>query len=929
MSENNSNPHKTGDNDGSDSTETDVTIDANGSFAGGDFTVEEADDTGDENEASDEDVDDDVDEDESKSGFDKLNEGSDVESLDVDSISIDGDINNVVYCDALRPSNDVYDVVNDCDHVDDVSLRDSRHLVDKDTDTDNIGALHGVIVKQIVPESPSEDIILWVADNKGLVRVAVQRLLPCLQNDLVDMSEGDIVVINNLRRNNSENQIPLSTTNKSSICVISEGNDAGKLLERRSELANTADWYLDFDVSQGQARQNLISALLSEYHIESPYNSDDMYLYVDDSAAWKFDDGEKQRGTFIKNGAERIKEIVDSYLPAGVNTPSEKTQIVKGVRDKTRVAADAFKFGEPDEEERKWTVACENGVIDLRTGDLLDFSPEYRCTSKIPVQYDAGIDELGDEVDAFLDSIVKEEIDKELLLQAVAHSLPRTTPTKSFWMLIGPGDNGKSLYLRLLGSLLGDKQGGMTLKEMCGGESQFGSGAVVGKHLVVDDDATATKIHNVNKLKKLTGGNEAEINQKHKQRQSYQSYATIVAASNDPPLIGDQSDAAKSRLKPVVLPHRFTDDPNDDHKAARPESELVDALTDSDELQALLAVAVDYAQQMYRSGSLIEDRSEDENWGLYQHYSDSVMRFWSDCMQQDSGARVTKEAVYSTYVSWCEYDGAEPVSNKGRNNFWVLSAESHETNYKGGVYVGGKTAIEHMTFNRDALEHAPQWVVEEWGDEIDGDTETIANNLDRVTPIADLNTGYCTTQGRVMSRDAFDADATTGVKLMIEDETTAIDVVAYGDAADKLDGVYSGDEILIKRATLGQNKRGVPQITVSNATEIEVVDAGIDVASDEDVDDDDGSDDDGDEDDGVVDGGVVADAAEEIDELLDESEKHYVTRGLIANRLSKEGVVGSDMEAMACITSLVQSDEHGYRRVEDNCIAPVDGGDSA
>lgn len=851
-----------------------------------------------------------------------------VDRLNVRAIDIRGKINNLVYCSSMPPMDEVYRAVDDCEYVDEFNSLNTRMLVNKDADTDGIGAVHGLVVKKIVPEGASEDITLWVADNKGTVRVAVQRLLPCLQNGIVDMSEGDIVLINNLRRNNIENRTPLSTTNNSSICVISEGNDPEIMLDRRTGLANAADWYLDEEMNMGEARQRVINVILDEFHIESTYQSDDMYLYVDDDAAEIFEDGEEQLGTFANNAGERIRELVDEYLPGGVNTKREKTQIVEGLRDKTRVPADAFDSGEPDDEDRKWTVACGNGVIDLRDGSLLEFSPEYRCTSKIPVEYDSDIDELGDEVDAFLDSIVKEDIDKELLLQAVAHSLPRTTPTKSFWMLIGPGDNGKSIYLRVLASLLGDKQGGMTLKELCGGESQFGAGAVVDKHLVVDDDATATKIHNVNKLKKLTGGNEAEINRKNVQRQSYQSYATIVTASNDPPLIGDQSDAAKSRLKPVVLPHRFTNDPTDDHKAARPESELIEALTCSDELQALLAVAVEYSQEMYRTGSLIEDREEDENWSLYQHYSDSVMRFWSDCMQQDSGARVTKEAVYSTYVSWCEYDGAEPVSNKGRNNFWVLSAESHETNYKDDVYVGGKTAIEHMRFNHEALEHAPQWVVEEWGDEIDGETETIANNLDRVTPIADLDRGYCTTRGRVMSRDAFDADATTGVKLMIEDETTAIDIVAYGGAADKLDGVYAGDEIRVKRATLGQNNRGIPEITVSNATEVDVVDVGIDVAG-EDVDD--GSD--GDEDADEVGKDDTESKVVDVDEkkaigclrdVVGESSNGAVTRSCAAYKLSDRGVASSQIEGTAVVKQLI--DDGMLREVGGDEVTVISGG---
>jgi hypothetical protein len=179
-----------------------------------------------------------------------------------------------------------------------------------------------------------------------------------------------------------------------------------------------------------------------------------------------------------------------------------------------------------------------------------------------------------------------------------------------------------------------------------------------------------------------------------------------------------------------------------------------------------------------------------------------------------------------------------------------------------------------------------------------------------------------------MSRDAFDADATTGVKLMIEDETTAIDIVAYGGAADKLDGVYAGDEIRVKRATLGQNNRGIPEITVSNATEVDVVDVGIDVAG-EDVDD--GSD--GDEDADEVGKDDTESKVVDVDEkkaigclrdVVGESSNGAVTRSCAAYKLSDRGVASSQIEGTAVVKQLI--DDGMLREVGGDEVTVISGG---
>lgn len=929
MSNNDAHPDKSGDNDAADSTdanEEDVEIDVNGEFEDGEFVAE----------ANDADDVDSTDSDESHAGLDALSGVPERDELDVDTIDTPRVVNKRVVAQELSERReDVRRVVADDDDIEYIDrnedaerVHSAAYLARSGVETSGEGELLGSVfarVAHVFGDTDSESgfagrtrVRLRVADTSGTIDLDVDSRMPFFDDN--DVEPGDELLITNLHGTGSDDP-PLRISDDSNIVKIHslhEQHGVGAYLERLSALVNAPEWYANDDLLDAQARENVVEALIDELHFESPYGGEEIWMYIDEETTETFDDFDKQVGTFVRNGDERIREHVDKFLPARKKTSREKTQIVKSIRDKTRVAEDAFRPGEPDDEELKWSVACENGVIDLRTGELHDFAPEWRCKSKIPVAYDGDIDELGDGIESFIDSVTDDAVDRELLIQMVAHSLPRTYPVKSVFIMVGPGDNGKSIWLRVLKNLLDDKQAAMTLRELCGGETDFGSGAVEGVHAVVDDDASGKKVNNVNMLKKLSGGNGAEINKKEVQRYGYESYATIIAATNNPLMIGDKTDSVKGRIKPVRMPFLFTDDPTDGHKTKRPEEELMSELTADEELQALLAVAVQYAAEMHDTGSLVVDRSKEENWRLYKRYSDKIARFWMDCMESETGARVTKSAVYETYVKWCDEEGVEAQSLRGSNNFWQISEESSEISFKTGKWIGDERAIEHVKFDSKALGYAPDWVVDEWEDDVNDDSDTIANNLDRVKPISDLGGGYCTTGGTVLSRELLEGDSKIGVKLVIEDSTTAIDVVEWVDDEDEalLDGIYSGDTIRLQRVTLRKDS-GVPQLSVNKrVAEVDTIESVVSDVSEYQGDD---------SGDGVVDETTLDAVEEHARELIEDESRNHVRKKTLASNIDTEGVVDSWMEATAAVTTLVNS---GRLQCPEDGVITVSEGDS-
>lgn len=697
-------------------------------------------------------------------------------------------------------------------------------IEDEDEDVP-LASVYGRAVKTIETTDDFGDIdelVVRVADETGVVDVDLHPRMSPLQG----YDQGDEILVTHVELTNDDVDTAFQVTGDSALIHVADAeHDVSDALTEQTALVHTEDKFENLDTKT--AAQNWVAdVIVDEWTIENPRGTDDMWMYIDNTDSERY-------GTFAGNAETYIEEILDQYLPRDSNNTHTQNEIKRRVESRTYVPEDAHAGGAPDSEARRWSVAVENGVIDLRTGALHQHDPAWRCSAKLPIEYDPSVDGLGEEWDWFLDEVTDEDADRETLLYLVAHALTRCYPNDAFFALIGPGKNGKSVWHKATRALFEPVSGSFSFK-MVTGDSEFGTKPLVGNHLVVDDDATDVKAQDLGVIKNHTGGAEGQINIKDVQVSGYQNYATVVILSNDPPVFADLSDGATRRMYPIVMPHKFTSDPSDEHKDAVPEEELMERLTSEEELQGLLAAAVQYAQDMYRDGEMDVGRSEDERWELYEEYSDSIVRFWEECMTQETGARIPRSVTYEIYVQWCEHEGVDPLSAGGHNGFWGLSDSCHAVSYKrDGVYVDGERAVEHVMLTSDAMDYAPQWIKDEWQDNVSEDESTLANRLDRVTPIADLDGGYCTTEGTVISREHIDTDDGMAVKLVIEDTTHAIDVYEWcnqpsttrGEWEPSLDGIDAGDKVQLERATL-TSSRGVPKLKVGSVTSVTVSEAG-------------------------------------------------------------------------------------------------------
>jgi putative DNA primase/helicase len=238
-----------------------------------------------------------------------------------------------------------------------------------------------------------------------------------------------------------------------------------------------------------------------------------------------------REGYYQDLGQDLIEEECDKRLGDKIE-PSYQNKVVKIIKRRNKI--DRYDFQPP-----KKKICFKNGVYDLEEEELLDHSPEYFFTQKVPWNYRA--DAEADYILDFLSDLVYSEEDIKTLREIIGYCLIPDYPIAKAFMLIGKGNNGKSRFLDLVREVIGQEnvtdKGLQTLEQ-----SRFASSQLEGRLACIDDDLSSNRLTNTDTMKKLTGGSYIDAEIKYGGQYSFKNYAKLVFACNELPKTTDNSD---------------------------------------------------------------------------------------------------------------------------------------------------------------------------------------------------------------------------------------------------------------------------------------------------------------------------------------------------------------------------------------------------
>lgn len=298
-------------------------------------------------------------------------------------------------------------------------------------------------------------------------------------------------------------------------------------------------------------------------------------------------------------------------------------------------------------------IAFKNGIYNIETGELIDFSPVYIITNRIdhnfnPNAYSGLVDKTFNKLACNDKSI------RLLLEEVVGYCFYRRNELRKSFILTGDKKNGKSTFLAMLKELLGDENtAALDLGELA---ERFSSASLFGKLANIGDDIGDEFIANPATFKKIVSGDRIKGENKGQKEFFFNPYCKLLFSANNIPRIKDKSGAVLDRLVIIPFDARFSrDDPDFDPY-------IKYKLIQEDALEYLVLLGIAGLKRVLQNQSFTKSKKVTQSIEEYEETNNPILLFFKEIDYDDIVNEPTKE-VYRKYNEFCLANSFNPMSN--------------------------------------------------------------------------------------------------------------------------------------------------------------------------------------------------------------------------------------------------------------------------
>lgn len=297
-------------------------------------------------------------------------------------------------------------------------------------------------------------------------------------------------------------------------------------------------------------------------------------------------------------------------------------------------------------------IAFSNGVLDIETGDLLQFNPNFIITNKINHDYDPlAQSEL---VDRTLDKLAcgKSEI-RALLEECAGYCFYRRNELRKAFILTGDKSNGKSTYIAMLQTMLGDENtSALDLKEL---GDRFKTAEIYRKLANIGDDINDEFITDMSVFKKLVTGDRINVERKGQDPFDFNSYAKLIFSANTLPRTKDRTGAVIDRL--IVVPFNATFSKKDPDYDPYIKYKLVEESC----IQYLIKLAVEGLKRVLANKAFTHSSQVDEQLDEYDKLNNPIKSFFDEIPVEEL-VRETIDTWFGRYHEFCVSNNINTLS---------------------------------------------------------------------------------------------------------------------------------------------------------------------------------------------------------------------------------------------------------------------------
>ncbi len=337
----------------------------------------------------------------------------------------------------------------------------------------------------------------------------------------------------------------------------------------------------------------------------------------------------------------------------------------------------------------------DNGSLDLDSMSLHPHSPDNLTTIVLPIQYEKPLHEIHDETifadieknldDTLFWKFIKSsftidgKFDRksfETALEVIASVFIKQQIDAKAVILLGNGENGKSVFLSYIESLVGEEnKSNIQLQSLA--EDRFLSSNLKDKHVNIFADLESNELRKAGLIKAIITNEGITAQKKHGHPFTFNPFCKLMFSCNRFPKVYDQSQGFFRRWIILKWNRNFENDPE------RDEHLLSKLISNTGEKNKVFSTLIHLSKKLLKDGKFshsVDWRTTQREWNAN---ADPISDF-VDNYTKDSDSHTSVRDMHSFYKEIMYEKGEKPL---GVGQFGRIFAEYYDQSKNDGTRI--------------------------------------------------------------------------------------------------------------------------------------------------------------------------------------------------------------------------------------------------
>lgn len=383
--------------------------------------------------------------------------------------------------------------------------------------------------------------------------------------------------------------------------------------------------------------------------------------YDEKTEVWIYMDGiyVPQGKTYIMQHCRRIlRELYTTHI---VN------QIISKIETETFINQEDF-----FKNINKYELAIKNGILNVKTKELTDFTPDKIYFNKIPIIYD--IKQECPNIIKFFKSVLRQEEDVKVMQELFGYLLLKDYPINKAFMFSGNGRNGKGITLELMKHFLGPENC-INVSIQALESDMYAAGEFFGKLANLAGDIDSKALRKTGLLKSMTTSTDIiSASRKFLTKIHFHNYAKMIFCANNIPKTHDESDAFWNRWVFLEFVYMFVSQKEYDllkeqkteiemESIKIADTEIINTLIQDNEMSGLLNWALEGLHRLLRQKDFCFNKSNIDVKNMWTVKSDSLKVFIDKFVEVSYDNKITKDKFREVYYDFCRNNRTKPAKD--------------------------------------------------------------------------------------------------------------------------------------------------------------------------------------------------------------------------------------------------------------------------